>query len=450
MAEIIRIKKGLDIKLEGQAPQEVLSTPATELFALKPTDFHGLTPKLLKKAGEKVKVGSPVFYDKYNPDIMFVSPVSGEIMDVVRGERRRILEIVIKSDGKMTAENLGKSDMSKLKKDDVVKRIQASGMWSFIKQRPYDVVAKADKEPKAIFVSGLDTAPLAPDYGFILKDKLKELQAGVDVMQTLTSGKVHLSIKGSDASSVFKNVRGVELHEVYGPHPAGNVGIQIHHTNPINKDEVVWVINPQDLAAMGSLFLNGKYDPVRTIALTGSEVKKTGYYNVVLGSSVKGFLKNNVKTDVHNRVISGNVLTGTHISAEGYLGAYHHQITVIPEGDEYEFMGWANPGFNKFSVHGNVFSSFLGKSKWRLNANLNGGFRALVMAGEYEKVLPMDIYPEFLLKSVIIKDIDKMEQLGIYEIAPEDMALCEVICTSKTEVQKILREGLDLMIQELG
>ncbi|WP_375730163.1 Na(+)-translocating NADH-quinone reductase subunit A [Saccharicrinis sp. FJH62] len=446
---MIKIRKGLDIKLEGKAEEQILSTPKAELFALKPTDFHGLTPKLLLKPGEKVKVGTPVFYDKYNPNILFVSPVSGEVVDVVRGERRRILEVVVKSDGKMTAEDLGKSDVSKMKREEVVEKIQQAGMWPFIKQRPYDVIAKADKEPKAVFISGLDTAPLAPNYNFILQDKGKELQEGINILKKLTKGKIHLSVDGNSSAKVFKALKGVDLHEVSGPHPAGNVGIQIHHIDAINKDEVVWVINPQDVAALGSLFLNGKYDPLRTIAVTGSELKKTGYYNIVIGMSVTPFVADNLKS-TNPRVISGNVLTGTKISKDGYLGSYHHQITVIPEGDHFEFMGWANPGFNKFSIHGNVFSSFLGKKLWRLDANLNGGHRALVMSGEYDKVLPMDVLPEFLLKAVIVKDIDKMEQLGIYEIAPEDMALCEVVCTSKTEVQKIIREGLDLMIQELG
>ncbi|MFB6320768.1 Na(+)-translocating NADH-quinone reductase subunit A [Saccharicrinis sp. FJH54] len=447
---MIKIRKGLDIKLEGKAEEQILSTPKAELFALKPTDFHGLTPKLLLKPGEKVKVGTPVFFDKYNPKVLFVSPVSGELVDVVRGERRRILEVVIKSDGKMTAEDLGKSDVSKMKREEVVEKIQQAGMWSFIKQRPYDIIAKANKEPKAIFISGFDTAPLAPDYSFMLKDKGAELQEGINVLKKLTAGKVHLSVDGNSPAKVFKSLKGVEIHEVDGPHPAGNVGIQIHHIDAINKNEVAWVINPQDVAALGSLFINGKYDPTRTIAITGSELKKTGYYNIILGMSVTPFIADNVNKDVHLRVISGNVLTGTKISKDGYLGAYHHQLTVIPEGDDFEFMGWANPGFNKFSVHGNVFSKFLGKRTWKLDANLHGGYRALVMSGEYEKVLPMDILPEFLLKSVIVKDIDKMEQLGIYEIAPEDMALCEVVCTSKTEVQRIIREGLDLMIQELG
>lgn len=450
MIETINIKKGLDIQLEGKAEEHILTSPKVERFAIKPSDFHGLTPKLIAKVGQKVKVGTALFYDKYKPEIKFVSPVSGEVIDVVRGERRKILEIVIKSDGKNDAEDFGKSDVSKLKKEEIIAKIMEAGMWPYIKQRPYDIIAKAGVEPKAIFISGFDSSPLAPNFNFILQPQSAALQEGINVLSKLTKGKVHVSVDGSAASKVFKTLKGVEMHEVFGPHPAGNVGVQIHHIDPINKGEVAWVMNPQDVAALGNLFINGTYDPKRTIALTGSEVKKTAYFNVIIGSEIKPFVENNISDEDKVRYISGNVLTGNKVRLEGFLGAYHQQITVIPEGKHFDFMGWADPGFKKFSVHGNVFSKFLPKKLWRLDANLNGGHRALVMSGEYEKVLPMDIFPEFLLKAVIVKDIDKMEQLGMYELAPEDMALCEVVCTSKTEVQKIIREGLDLMIQELG
>ena len=240
------------------------------------------------------------------------------------------------------------------------------------------------------------------------------------------------------------------MRELVGPNPAGNVGIQIHKLAPINKGEVVWTLNPQDVAAIGNLFLTGKYDTARTIAITGSEVNKAGYVEINIGASVKELLKENIKNNTSVRIISGNVLSGEKVSNDGYLGSYHHQITVIPEGDHHDFLGWANPGFNKFSMHRTIFSTFFGNKQWNLDANLNGGHRALVMSGEYEKVLPMDILPEFLVKAIIVKDIDKMEQLGIYEIAPEDMALCEVVCTSKLDVQQIIREGLDLIYNELG
>lgn len=450
MAEMIKVKKGLDIKLEGKADEHILPTPQTNLFALKPIDFHGLTPKLLLKPGDKVKVGTPVFYDKYSPDVMYVSPVSGVIKDVVRGERRRILEVVIESDGKASAEESKKSDVSKMSRDEIVAKIQASGMWPFIKQRPYDIVAKANKVPKAIFISGYDSAPLAPNYNFILQDRLNDLQNGVDVLRKLTEGKIHVSCDGTSASKVFKGVKGVELHELHGPHPVGNVGVQIHHVDPINKDEVVWVMNPQDVAALGTLFSTGKYDAQRTIAVCGSELDKKGYYNVTIGMCVEPFIKGNLVTDEQVRVISGNVLTGTKIPSNGYLGAYHHQITVIPEGDHIDVLGWANPGFNKFSTHNTLLSKLRSGKTWRLDARMNGGVRALVTSGEYEKVFPMDILPEFLLKAMIIKDIDQMEQLGIYEVAPEDYALCEVVCTSKIDSQAIVREALDLMLEELG
>lgn len=448
MAEIIKIKKGLDIKLAGRAETHLATAPVSDLFAIKPTDFHGLTPKLLVKVGGAVEVGSPLFYDKYNPDIKFVSPVSGELIDIVRGERRKVLELIVKSDGKNTMIDFGKADPSKLKKEDILARLLESGMWPFIKQRPFDVVANPAVQPDAIFVSGFDSAPLAPDYDFILSKKTQALQAGFDALSKIA--KVNLGIDGRAASKVMKGIRGVQQTSFDGPHPAGNVGIQIHHVKPINKGDVIWVVNVQDVAAIGQLFLSGKYDATRTITLCGSEVINPAYYETTLGTSIEKFVSGNIKTDEKVRYISGNVLTGDKITEKGFLGAYAHQVTVIPEGEYSDFMGWVNPGFNKFSVHGAVWSKLFNKKTWRLDANLHGGKRAFVTAGEYEKVFPMDILPEFLLKAMIIKDIDKMEQLGVYEVAPEDFALCEVICTSKIESQDIVRSALDLIKEELG
>ncbi len=448
MAEIIKIKKGLDINLIGRAEMHLANTPTTELFAIKPTDFHGLTPKLLVKPGEKVKVGTPLFYDKYNPEVKFVSPVSGELMDVIRGERRRVLEVVVKSDGKDASEEFGKADPSKLKADDVIAKLLESGLWPFIKQRPYDVIAKPGVKPQAIYVSGFDSSPLAPDYDFICSKNTQALQTGFDALSKIA--KVNLGIDGGAASKVMKAVRGVHQFMFQGPHPAGNVGVQIHHIQPINKGDLVWTVNVQDVIAIGQLFLTGTFDASRIIALTGSEVVNTAYYKVKLGISIEKIVTGNVKTDGALRFISGNVLTGEKITEKSYLGAYHHQITVMPEGEASDFVGWANPGFNKYSVHNTVMSKFFARKPWRLDARINGGVRAFVTSGEYEKVFPMDILPEFLLKSMIVKDIDKMEQLGVYEVAPEDFALCEVVCTSKIDSQAIVREALDLLIEELG
>lgn len=450
MADIIRIKKGLDLNLLGAAEAKFAKAAQADLFAIKPTDFHGLTPKLLLKPGAKVKAGTSLFFDKYNPEIKFASPVSGELVDVVRGERRRILQIVVKADATVEYEDFGSAVPSSLSKEEVTSKLLASGLWPFVKQRPYDIIANPTDSPKAIFISGFDSAPFAPDNDIVLADEGQAFQTGIDALARLTEGKVHLGISAKSESKVYKALKGVELQTFDGPHPAGNVGVQIHHVSPINKGEVVWVLKPQDVLAIGKLFSKGILDLTRVITVAGSEVEKPAYYKVIAGSSVVNLLKGNLKNEFSLRVISGSVLNGTHIPEDGFLSFYETQLTVIPEGDQYDFIGWANPGLNVYSTHKTFLSWICSKKKWRLNANIHGGPRAIVVSGEYEKVLPMDILPEFLIKSVIIEDIDKMEQLGIYEVAPEDFALCEFVCTSKMKLQEIVRSGLDLMVRELG
>ena len=450
MAGTIKIKKGHDIKMLGRANEHLATPPEIKFFAIDPTDFQGLIPKLPTKPGDKVKAGTPLFYDKANPEVKFVSPVSGVVEDVVRGERRKILSIVIASDGKNEKESFGKLDLSKMSADEIRQKMLDCGVWPFIKRRPYDIVALPQDKPKAIFVSGFDSAPLAPNYDYILSGKADLVQFGIDVLAKMTGVKVHLSTHAKSASKVLNGLKGVEHHVFDGPHPAGNVGVQINKISPINKGEVVWVVNPQDLITIGKLFAEGIYDAKKFVAVTGSEVVKPSYVEVYAGASVEPILKGNLKVDHKLRIISGNVLTGKKIALEGTLGFYHHQITVIPEGDTYDFLGWAMPAANKYSLHKNVLNSLLPRKEMVVDANLHGGKRAFTVSGEYEKVFPMDIYPEFLLKAIITEDIDKMEQLGIYEVAPEDFALCEFICTSKMELQSIVRKGLDLMYKELS
>ena len=449
MSNVIKIKKGLDIPLMGKADAVFKKADLPKLFAIKPPDFHGLIPKMEKKPGEKVKAGSVLFHDKARPEIKFVSPVSGELVAVNRGERRRILEVVVEWDGKEEKEDFGKADLQELSREEVIEKMLVSGVWPFIRQRPYDIIANPADTPKAFFVSGFDTAPLAPDYDFILTGKEKELQAGIDVLRKLSNDNVHLGINANALSKVYKSLKGVTLHEFQGPHPAGNVGVQIHHVLPVCKGDVVWVTQPQDIITIGKLFTEGVFDVSRIVVVDGSEVKNTGYFKTMLGASVAPLVKNNVVQD-DVRYISGNVLTGTRIDADGYLGFYHSQITVIPEGNYSEFMGWAMPGFGKYSVSHTYFSWLSPKKEYRLDSNMHGGRRAFVVSGEYDKVLPMDILPEFLFKAIITEDIDKMEQLGIYEVVEEDVALCEFVCTSKIQIQKIVREGIDLMIKEVG
>ena len=449
MSEVIKIKKGLDIPLMGKAEPAYVKAELPGLFAIKPTDFHGLIPKMELKAGEKVKAGTSLFHDKYRPEVKFVSPVSGELKAVVRGERRRILEVVVEADGKNEKVDFGKSDLSKVLRGQVIEKMLEAGVWPFVRQRPYDIIANPQDTPKAFFISGFDTAPLAPDYDFILSGLENELQAGIEVLRKLSNDNVHIGINSKSGSKVYKNLSGVKLHEFDGPHPAGNVGVQLHHVLPVCKGDVVWVAQPQDVVTIGKLFTEGVFDASRTVVVAGSEVKNKGFCKTMLGASVAPLVKGNV-TGEKVRYISGNVLTGTTINADGYLGFYHSQITVIPQGDYYEFMGWALPGFGKYSVS-RLFFSWLSRGKqYRLDTNLHGGRRAFVVSGQYEKVLPMDVLPEFLFKAIITEDIDKMEQLGIYEIVEEDVALCEFVDTSKIELQKIVRDGIDLMIKEVG
>jgi Na+-transporting NADH:ubiquinone oxidoreductase subunit A len=445
MAETIKIKRGVNIPLVGE-PQREITEVSSDSCAIKPADFHGLIPKMMLKEGAEVKVGTPLFHDKYHDQIVYTAPVSGEVTQVLRGDKRLILEIRVLADKEQKYETFSTDSDSV---DQIKKTLLSSGMWPFFKQRPYDVVANPTDTPKAIFISAFDSAPLAPDYTYILKDRGADLQKGIDVVSKLTSGKVYLNINGREDAGVFGILKGVVLNKFEGPHPAGNPGVQIHHLNPINKGERVWVINPQDLAAIGYLFNQGKLDNHRTIALTGSECKNPGYLKVRLGSQIKPMVSGRLAAG-GIRIISGNVLTGYKTNEDGYLGAYHHQITAIPESHEPEFFGWIAPGFDKFSLSRSFFSWLMPAKKYRLNTLQHGEERAFVMSGQYEKVFPFDIYPVHLLKAMLTENVDEMEKLGVYEVAPEDFALCEFGCTSKIEVQKIVRNALDLIQKECG
>ncbi len=448
MSNVIKIKRGLDIPLVGTAEKVYTQVALPELFAIKPTDFQGLTPKVMARVGDKVKAGTVLFVDKQHPEIKFVSPVSGELKAVNRGERRLLLEMVVESDGKMEHEDFGKSDVKSMSREQVVSKLLEAGAWPYFKQRPYNVVANPTVTPKAIFVSTFDTAPMAPDYEFIVTGQEDEFQAGIEVLKALAP-KVYLGVHADSSSKPFNKATGIEVTAFSGKHPAGNVGVQIHHTSPINAGEVVWTIQPQEIIAIGKLFSKGEHDFSRIVVVTGSEVKKPSYVRTILGCSVANILKNNVESD-NVRVISGNVLTGSTITADGYLGFYHSQLTVIPEGNHHEFLGWALPGFGKYSTSRTFFSWLCGKKEYRLDTNLHGGPRTFVVSNELDKVMPMDVLPEFLFKAILAKDIDQMEQLGIYEVVEEDVALCEFVSTSKMNLQTILRNGINLMIKEVG
>lgn len=450
MSKDIRIKKGLNINLVGEAEQTISKAVLSNVYAINLKDFHGITPKMLVKQGAEVKAGEALFYNKNNQDMLFVSPVSGELVEIERGARRRILTLKILADKTQGQLEHGKLDFENASAIDIKAYLLKGGCWPFVKQRPYDIIANPDDTPKAIFVSAYSTAPLAADYDFVLQGKEKELQAAVGALGKLTPGKVHVSV-GKSSGSPMAGLSGVTLHNVSGPHPAGLVGTQINKIDPINKGEVVWTVTPQDLVIIGELLLTGKFNAERIVALAGSSVKAPKYYRTKIGTEISTFLYASGVNDDNFRVINGDVLTGLKSRQDGHLGYYNNTVTAIPEGDDYELFGWNKPVFNKVSAtRALTFSWLQPNKKYELTTNTNGEHRAFVVTGMYEKVFPMDIYPMQLLKACMVQDLDEMEQLGLYEVAPEDFSLTEFICISKQPHQKIIREGLDLLYKEIG
>lgn len=450
MSKDIRIKKGLNINLVGAAEQTTSQAVSSNVYAINLDDFHGITPKMLMKEGVEVKAGEPIFYNKNKEEMLFVSPVSGELVEIVRGARRRILALKILADKEQVYHESKPLNLDGVDGAEVRKALLKSGCWPFIKQRPYDVIANPDKTPKAIFVSAYATAPLAADPDYVLEGKEQELQAAISALGKMTPGKIHVSV-GKGSKSPFASIDGVILHKVSGPHPAGLVGTQINKIDPINKGEVVWTISPQDLVILGEFLLTGRFNAKRTIALAGSSVKAPKYYTTKIGAEVSTFLYASGVKEEKFRLINGDVLTGYKIKPDGHLGFYNNTVTAIPEGDDYEFFGWNKPVFNKISSTRALTFSWLDPGKkYDLNTNTNGEHRAFVVTGRYEEVFPLDIYPLQLLKACMVKDLDEMEQLGLYEVAPEDFSLTEFICISKQPHQQIIREGLDLLHQEIG
>ncbi|ASV31200.1 Na(+)-translocating NADH-quinone reductase subunit A [Maribacter cobaltidurans] len=450
MSKDIRIKKGLDINLVGAAELSTSKAVLSNVYTIKLDDFHGLTPKMLLKEGAEVKAGEPLFYNKGVEEMLFVSPVSGELVEIVRGARRRILEVKILADKTQEVVEHKKLDLENATGQEIKAALLKSGCWPFIKQRPYEVIANPLTTPKAIFISGYATAPLAADLDYVLKGKEAELQAAISALGKLTPGKVHVSV-GKSGSSPLSGLQGITLHKVSGPHPAGLVGTQINKIDPINKGELVWTVSPQDLIVIGEFLLTGKFNAERLVALAGSSVKSPKYYTTKIGAEISTFLYASGVNEENFRVINGDVLTGSKSKPDGHLGFYNNTVTVIPEGDDYELFGWNKPVFNKVSAtRALTFSWLQPNKKYDLNTNTNGEHRAFVVTGQYEEVFPMDIYPLQLLKACMVKDLDEMEQLGLYEVAPEDFSLTEFICISKQPHQKIIREGLDLLQKEIG
>ena len=451
MSKTIKLKKGFDINLVGKAEKSTLQTEQPETFALKPTDFHGITrPKLLVKEGDNVKAGTPIMYDAVMESVLFSAPVSGEIVEIVRGAKRKLLEIKILADKDVEFHAYDKhsiSDITSLSKEDAVEKLTKGGAWANLTQRPYGVIANPADSPKAIFISGFDTHPLAPDLDYALAGEEQNFQAGLDVLKKLTEGKVHLNVDGAgEVLRVYASVTGVEVNKFSGPHPAGNVGVQIHHLDPINKGDIVWTCSPQGVVQIGKFFLEGKYDTSKLVAVTGSSVKKPAYVKTYSGAKLSKLLAGNVEGD-HNRFVSGNILTGESVGLEGHLGYHHNQVTVIPEGDEEEFLGWLKPSTKKLSFHRALgLLSFLnGKKEYTVDTNTHGEERGFVMTGAFEEVMPMDVLPTYLFKAILANDYDEIEALGIFELLEEDVALCEFIDISKNDLQDILREGIELI-----
>ncbi|MDT8347493.1 MAG: Na(+)-translocating NADH-quinone reductase subunit A [Flavobacteriaceae bacterium] len=449
MSKDIKFKKGLKLKLKGAATTQLKDAPRSSTYALIPDNFHATVPKLLLKDGAKVQAGEAIFYSKLDKDVQFVSPVSGTIKEVRRGAKRKILEIVIEADVQDSYKNFDVKPLDTAGRDDVKATLLESGCWPFIIQRPYSIVAESDKTPKAIFISAYASAPLAADLDFIIAQKRAAFETGLKALTKLTDGKVVLGVaKNSPLKSI--NIEGVEVVSVSGPYPAGNVGMLIHKLNPVNAGERVWTVGAEDVAIIGNVFSQGKFIAERTVAFCGqaSPEDKRVYYKSIIGASVASI------TDINSpdvRLISGDVFTGDKVAQGEHLNFYKNELTAIPEGKNYRMFGWIPFTHNNIpSVAGTSLSRFFTGKKHEVNTNLNGEERALVVTGEMESVMPMDVFPMQLLKACLTGDIEKMENLGIYEVAPEDFAVIDYVNTSKIEAQVIIRAGLDTMLTEVG
>ncbi len=470
MTDTITIRKGLDIPVGGAAEKRLTDAGNVALYAVKPTDFVGLVPKLLVEEGDLVDMGDALFCDKNDERIRFTSPVKGRVKALVRGEKRKLLEVVVEADDKAPLV---------LEVPRTAEEIKAAmlrcGLWTMLRQRPFGTLAHPDDKPKAIFVSAFSSAPLAPDYDFVMQGREEFLKKGLEALTQLTDGEVHVCVKvGQGLSKQLSALRDpLSIHSVKGPHPAGNIGTQIAHIDPINKGEVVWTMNLQDVAVLGELVSTGVYNSEKIVAVAGPKIKNPHYYRVRQGACLKDMVTPQLPnidfpemdandTTKQNRIISGDVLSGTQVAVDGFLGAYDDLVSILPEGDYYDFMGWLMPGFKKYSFSRTFLSGFLPQSTlkpfgiriprfssfWKFDTNTHGDERPLVFTGNFERVFPFDIYPTQLIKACVVSDVELMENLGIYEVEPEDFALCEFIDTSKTNIQDLIREALEKIRKE--
>lgn len=445
MANVIKLRKGLDINLQGRAEAKRIQLKSNGQYALVPDDFEGVTPKVVVKEGDKVKAGDALFINKQYPEVKFASPVSGTVREVVRGERRKVLCVRVDADAQQEFVDFGKKDVNQMDGKAVIDALLEAGIFGYINQLPYAVSTNPSQMPKAIFVSALRDKPLAADFEFEVKGQEGDFHTGLTALS-----KIAKTYLGCGVHSSFENCQNVEVTVFDGPCPAGNVGVQVNHLDPVNKGEVVWTIgDPTVVLFIGRLFNSGKVNLTRTVALCGSEVKAPAYVDMLVGEELSTLLSNSYDADRHVRIINGNVLTGRPTTKEGFLGAHASEITVIPEGDDAdELLGWILPRLKQFSVNRSYFSWLCGKKQYALDARIKGGERHMIMSGEYDRVLPMDIYGEYLIKAIIAGDIDRQEALGIYEVSPEDFALAEFVDSSKLELQRIVRTGLNILRKE--
>lgn len=449
MANVFKLRKGLDINLKGKAAEEKVSLGASEEYALVPDDFTGMVPKVVVREGDVVRAGDALFVDKRYPEIGFASPVSGSVSAIVRGDRRKVLHVKVKADAQQRYADFGKKkEVGSMSGEDVKNALLQAGLFGYIDQLPYAVSTNPQTAPKAIFVSALRDKPLAGDFEFELKGNEHDFQTGLTALSKIA--KTYLGIGARQRAEALTSARNVEINIFDGPCPAGNVGVQINHLSPVNKGEVVWTVEPTAVIFFGRLLNEGRVDLRRTVAVGGSKIVEPIYVETLVGTPLSAILKDRLYAEKHVRIINGNPLTGKRDTLNGFLGAHTSEITALPEGDDAdEFLGWILPRTNQFSMSRSYFSWLQKKTKkYDLDARIKGGERHMIMSGEYDSVLPMDIYGEFLIKAIIAQDIDKMEQLGIYEVAPEDFALAEFVDSSKLELQRIVREGLNMLRKE--
>lgn len=448
MANVIKLRKGLDINLKGKAAKQKFSVKAAAQYALVPDDFVGMTPKVVVREGDKVKAGDALFVNKKQTDVKFASPVSGVVQAVVRGDRRKVLRVVVEADMDQQYVDFGQKQVASLDGDAVVKALLEAGLFGYINQLPYAVSTTPDQKPRAVFVSALRDMPLAGDFEYELQGNEEDFQTGLTALSKVAP--VYLGVGAQQTSKALTEAKDVEVNVFDGPCPAGNVGVQVNNIAPVNKGEVVWTVDPTAVIFFGRLFRTGKVDLRRLVAVAGSEITKPEYAEVLVGQPIADLLEGKLAAKDHVRIINGNPLTGRKATMDDFVGGHTSEITVIPEGDNVdEMLGWILPRTNDFSVSRSYFSWLFGKNKeYALDARVKGGERHMIMSGEYDKVLPMDIYAEYLIKAIIAGDIDRMEQLGIYEVAPEDFAVAEFVDSSKLELQHIVRQGLDMLRKE--